>query len=98
MWKETNEGIIIPVKVSPKSSKNAILGWENGELKIRIAAIPDKGCANEELITFLSKKWNINKSNIKLISGASSRHKRLCLIDMKSSDTEFLEKTLSQTI
>lgn len=43
MWKITPEGIVIPVKVIPKARRNAILGWENGELKIRVAAYPEKG-------------------------------------------------------
>ena len=81
MWKVTPDGIVIAVKVIPKASHNAILGWENGELKIRVAAQPEKGGANEELLAFLAKKFGISKSRVKLISGASSRHKRICLID-----------------
>lgn len=92
MWKETPEGIIIPVKVSPKASKNTIVGWENGELKIRISAQPEKGNANEELLFFLSKELKISKSQIKLISGSTSRHKRLCLTGIKSNLIWFLKE------
>lgn len=82
MWKATPEGVVIPVKVIPKASRNEILGWENGELKIRVAAQPDKGCANEELLAFLAKELRIAKSRIKLLSGATSRHKRICLVGL----------------
>lgn len=93
MWKETPDGIILPVKASPKSSKNEIVGWENNELKIRIAAHPDRNSANEELIAFLANTLHISKSQIKLISGSTSRHKRLCLIGIKQDQLLFLEKT-----
>jgi len=79
MWKVTDKGVIIPIKISPKAAKNAIVGWENGELKIRIAAIPEKGNANEELIHFLAKEFNVSKQQISIISGKTSRHKRISI-------------------
>jgi uncharacterized protein (TIGR00251 family) len=79
VWKETVEGIIIPIKVIPKAHKNEIVGWEHEELKVRIAAVPDQGKANEELIAFLAKEFKISKSMIKLVYGQSSRHKRICI-------------------
>ncbi|HEV8051056.1 MAG TPA: DUF167 domain-containing protein [Parachlamydiaceae bacterium] len=90
MWKTTPEGIVIAVKVTPKANKNEISGWENGELKIRITAIPEKGNANEQLISFLSSLLKISQSRIKLINGSTSRHKRLCFLDMKPEDIQFL--------
>lgn len=90
MWKITKDGILIPIKVTPKASKNAIVGWENGELKIRIAAIPAKGNANQELIAFLAKELQTNKSNIQLISGESSRHKRVLISNIEPPQIWFL--------
>lgn len=77
MLKETPEGIVIPLKIIPKASRNEVLGWENDELKVRIAAVPEKGDANSELIRFLAKILKISKSSITLISGDTSRHKRI---------------------
>jgi uncharacterized protein len=91
MWKATSEGIVIPIKVLPKASRNAIIGWENGELKIRIAAPPEKGSANEELLAFLSDELGISKSQIKLLYGANSRHKRLCISNIDPSRFWFLK-------
>lgn len=90
MLKETPNGIELAVKITPKASKNEIVGWESGELKIRIAAVPEKGEANEELIRFLAKQLGISKSQIILLSGDKNRHKRLIiknytLKDMKNS-------------
>lgn len=79
MLKETSAGIIIPIKVIPKSHRNEIIGWENEELKIRITAAPEKGSANEALVSFLAKYFNISCSNLTLVYGATSRHKRVCI-------------------
>jgi len=91
MWKATPEGVVIPIKVSPKASRNSILGWENGELKIRIAAHPEKGAANDELLAFLSKELKIPKTRIQLLSGSTSRHKRICLIGIDPVNVWFLK-------
>ena len=76
---------IIAVQVTPKSSKNEIIGWVEGEggkpvLKVRVAAPPEDGKANRELIKFLSKQWDIAQSRLELVSGESSRHKRLKIL------------------
>lgn len=92
MWKITEKGILIPVKISPKASKNAIVGWENNELKLRIAAIPEKGSANQELIAFLAKELHISKSQIQLVSGEASRHKVICISGIAQDQIWFLKQ------
>jgi uncharacterized protein len=77
MLKTCKEGVLLPVKVVPRASKNAISGWENGELKVRLNAVPEKGEANEELIACLAKTLKVPKSCISIHSGATSRHKKL---------------------
>lgn len=44
-------------------------------IKIRIKAVPEKGKANEELIRFLSKRLDIPKQNISIISGKTEQLK-----------------------
>lgn len=65
------------VKVVPKASANEIVGWEKEEIKIRVKAQPEKGEANEVLIKFLAKQLDLAQSKIELVSGHTSRHKRL---------------------
>ncbi|CAF23224.1 UPF0235 protein [Candidatus Protochlamydia amoebophila] len=82
MFQQTNRGIIIKIKVIPLASFSEKVGWEGDELKIRLAAIPDKGQANTELIRFLSSLFKIRKSSIQLIQGQTSRHKKICIQDI----------------
>lgn len=73
MIKETT----LVVKVIPKSSRSALVGWEENTLKIRLKALPEKGEANDELIAFLAKTLDLSKSSISITHGHTSRLKRL---------------------
>lgn len=79
MFQQTNEGICFKVKIVPKASRHEIVGWEGEELKIRLAAVPEKGEANVELMRFLAQQLEIGKSKVRLVQGETSRHKRLCI-------------------
>ena len=59
------KGVVIAVKVIPKASKNEITGIQNGELKLKITAPPEKGKANAESIRVLSGVFDVAK-NIKI--------------------------------
>ena len=64
--------LTLRIKVIPKSSFNAIVGLlADGTVKIRIAATPEKGRANEELIAFLAEDFGTSKDKVKIISGAA---------------------------
>lgn len=69
--------MILLVKVAPNSSKNSIEGFQGDILKIKLNAQPDKGKANDELIKFLAKTFAIPKSRIQILSGQTSRLKKL---------------------
>lgn len=83
---ETNEGVILRVKVIPKASKTEIVGWEGEELKIRVKAVPEKGKANQALINFLAKYLNIAKSDVSLTGGETSRHKKILFRNKNVND------------
>lgn len=72
----------ITVRLTPKASKNAVLGWVTDEhdkpvLKVSVTAVPEKGKANEALIKLLSKEWHIPKSAITILRGETDRIKLL---------------------
>ena len=47
---------MIQIKVTPNASKNQIVDWTEGVLRLRIKGVPEKGQVNEELIAFLAKQ------------------------------------------
>jgi len=73
-----NGQVYIKIKVLPNASKT-IFGEvvHDDMIKMMVAAIPEKGKANKEVIRFLSKEFKVTKQNIKIISGAGSRVKLL---------------------
>ena len=88
MFRQTREGVCFSVLVIPKSSRSEIVEWKNDELTIRLAAVPEKGKANEELIRHLAEILNIGKTNVSLVRGDSSRHKRVCIKRMSIEEIE----------
>ena len=66
----------LQIKVLPKQPKTEFVDvMSDGTLKIRIAAVPEKGKANEELIRYLSQDLGYAKSRFTIISGKSDPHK-----------------------
>lgn len=65
----------LPVKVTPNAGRNEITGFKDGFLQVRIAAPPDKGKANKELVDYLGEKLGVKKSSITITKGLTSRNK-----------------------
>jgi uncharacterized protein len=75
---------VLAVRVTPRSSKPGIGGWRAGvdgreELEIRVAAAPTDGEANTAVIKLLAKEFGLPKGSIEIVSGETSRHKRISL-------------------
>lgn len=78
--------ITIKVKIIPKSKSNEIVGYENDLLKIRIKAAPEKNKANKELIYFLAKILKISQSEITILSGETSKIKKIQIENITMDD------------
>ena len=76
----------LAVKLTPKGGRDAIEGWvtdASGKrvLKARVAAPPENGKANAALIGLIAQILDVSKSKVKIVAGASSRHKTLEVTD-----------------
>lgn len=76
MIKETNNGLIIRVKIVPNSSKNDII-LEEEFIKVKVTAQPIENKANKALIEFLSKRFKVPKTSIEILKGDTSKEKTL---------------------
>lgn len=75
-YKKTKNGIMIEVKVEPRSSRRQISGiMDNDILKVKLTAPPVDGSANEQLIELISETTGVKKSQIKIVRGLSSKRK-----------------------
>lgn len=75
----TNAGVILSIRTQPGSSKNRIIGEYGGRLKLAVTAAPEKGKANKAVIELLADTLRIHESSIHIISGESSRDKRVLI-------------------
>lgn len=75
----TTLGVILSIRTQPGSRKNRIIGEYGGRLKLAVTAAPEKGKANKAVIELLADILCVNESSIHIISGESSRDKRLMI-------------------
>lgn len=67
----------IAVYIQPRARRSEFAGRHGTELKIRVAAPPVDQAANEALVAFLAQTLGVRRRDIRLVSGAASRHKVL---------------------
>lgn len=92
---ETEDGIILPVRIQPRASKDEIIGEYNGALKIKLTSPPVEGEANRRCIEFLSKRLKIAKSHLEIIKGEKSKDKLIKIIGLGKADVvEILQDLL----
>ena len=77
-------GLILHVRVTPNAGRDAIMGVESRDdgtsvLRVRVAAVPDKGRANAALMVLLAKALDVPKSSLSLVSGETGRIKALAV-------------------
>lgn len=72
--------VVLRLHVQPGAKRSEVVGLHGGALKIRLAAPPVDGKANECLIAFLADRLALSRSNILLEAGTTSRAKRVRLL------------------
>jgi hypothetical protein len=70
--------LILTLKVIPRSAKTEFAGvMDDGTRKLRVAAPPDKGKANAEMIAFLAAHYGVPRAAIRILSGETSTRKQV---------------------
>lgn len=78
MWiRSTKEGVELTVRLQPRASRSKIIGVRDDALKIAVGALPIKGEANRECLKLLAKTLGIPFSALCIVSGETSRQKRI---------------------
>jgi uncharacterized protein (TIGR00251 family) len=73
----TPDAAIIRLHLQPRASKTEFCGVQGDELKVRVTSPPVDDAANRLCTDFFAKAFKTAKSNVTIISGQKSRHKRL---------------------
>lgn len=77
MIKQTDGGIVFRAKIVPGSSRTVVAGLLDGMVKIKIAAVAEKGKANQCLVEFLTEKLGVKKKDVSIVSGQGSPVKQI---------------------
>ena len=72
---ESSSGVRFRVRVQPRASKTEMAGGHGDAVRVRLAAPPVDGEANDELTGFLAKKLGVAKSAVTIVSGQTGRDK-----------------------
>lgn len=67
----------IAVHVTPKASRDEILGWRGAEIVVRVTAPPEDGKANAAVEKVVASAFKVPKSAVRVVRGHSSRTKML---------------------
>jgi uncharacterized protein (TIGR00251 family) len=69
------EGATLALRVQPKAKRNAVLCEQAGALKVCVTAPPEDGRANEAVLALLREELGLQRSQVELLSGQTSRNK-----------------------
>ena len=74
-YRRNGENITVALHVQPGAKRSEIAGLHGDALKIRLAAPPIEGRANEALLKFIANLFDVPLRNVELKQGGQSRHK-----------------------
>jgi hypothetical protein len=93
---ELDNGVVFTARIIPGSSKTALCGLFDGMLKIKVAAPPQKGKANQCLVEFLARQLSVKKNAVLIVSGQTARIKRLHILGV-SAETLSIKLNLNES-
>lgn len=76
-YTENDDAVTFAVRVVPRASRTGVAGLHEGALRVRLAAPPVEGAANEELVRFLARALGVAASAVEITAGHTSKNKRV---------------------
>ena len=95
--KAKDNGVILNLRVQPKSSRNQLIVDPSGKLRLAITAPPLDGKANKAVTQFIAKTFGVPKRCVQLISGEKSRDKAVFIDDIDVETVSSVLNTSNQT-
>jgi uncharacterized protein (TIGR00251 family) len=80
--------VVLHVHVQPGAGRSAVVGRHGDSLKVRVAAPPVEGRANDAAVTLLAAALEVKARDVELVSGASSRVKRFRISGITAEEVE----------
>jgi uncharacterized protein (TIGR00251 family) len=74
-YRQEGASVVLVLHVQPGAKRTEVAGLHGEALKIRLAAPPVDGKANEALLNFIAEKFGVPQRGVELLRGGQSRHK-----------------------
>jgi uncharacterized protein (TIGR00251 family) len=87
-------GVRFSVRVQPRASRSEVCGMHGDSLRIRLAAPPVDGAANEALVALLADELDVARRSVRIVSGLASRTK---LVHVDGIETDRIERLAART-
>ena len=84
--------IRLRLRVSPGAAKPGIVGRHGDAWKLRVAAPPEHGKANDAVVDLLAETLDLPRASVTLVSGGSSRNK---IVELTGVEPEEIERRLA---
>jgi uncharacterized protein (TIGR00251 family) len=73
------DGVLLMLSVMPNARRTEVDGLHDGALRVRLAAPPIDGRANDTLVAWLAKSLGVPKRDVDVLRGESSRRKQVAI-------------------
>ena len=77
--KAPRQRLVIDLSIAPNAKRTEVVGWHDGALRVRLAAQPVDGAANDALKRWLATELKLTQSSVELVRGATARRKQWAL-------------------
>ncbi len=78
--------VTLSLRVQPRASRNAVVGWSGDTLNIRLTAPPVEGAANAACLKFLADLLDVPQSQLEILKGERSRNKVLRITGLTQNE------------
>ena len=85
-------GLLLDVRVMPRSSRTAVGGMRDGRLLVRVTAAPVDDAANDAVVRALADALDVPRRSVRIAGGKASRNKT---IEIAGSDEATLQPRLT---
>ena len=70
----------------PRAGRDEIVGWQNARLRVRVAAPPAAGAANEAVRALLAERLSLARSRVEIVRGQTARTKVVRVLGLAPED------------